>query len=200
MRVQPTEEGGRKIVGYAAVFNRRSQDLGGFVEVIRPGAFTEAIQTDDVRGLWNHDANFVLGRNKSGTLRLVEDDIGLRYEIDAPDTQTIRDLVMAPMERGDVDQSSFGFMTVSDEWRHEDGQLVRELIKCGLFDVSPVTYPAYLDTKSAVRSAEAAGFDLTKPPGTPPAPEPEPQNEPPGYSVDLARRRLRLLELSRHDQ
>src|SRR5437764_788576 len=90
------------IRGHAAVFNSLSEDLGGFREQIAPGAFAEAIGKDDVRALFNHDPNFVLGRSAAKTLRLAEDMRGLAIEIDAPETPTIRDLVLAPIARGDV--------------------------------------------------------------------------------------------------
>lgn len=79
--------------------------MWGFREIIKPGAF-DSVLTDDVRALFNHDPNFILGRSASGTLQLSLDDRGLKYDIDAPDTQTIRDLVLAPMLRGDISQSS----------------------------------------------------------------------------------------------
>ncbi|KAF0196071.1 MAG: phage prohead protease HK97 family [Bacillota bacterium] len=87
------------IVGYAAVINSLSQEMWGFREVIRPGAFSKAIGKDDVRALWNHDLNFVLGRNKAGTLRLSEDAKGLRVEITPPDATRVRDLLLS-MRRG----------------------------------------------------------------------------------------------------
>lgn len=154
----------KTIVGYAAKFDRESQDLGGFKEVIRKGAFARAIKEDDVRALWNHDDNFVLGRNLSGTLKLEEDDTGLRIEIDPPDAQWARDLVTS-IERGDVDQMSFAFRTIKDTWTRVDAEagqpdVLRELLDVRLFDVSPVTYPAYLDTEVGVRQL-VEGRDLT---------------------------------------
>lgn len=143
-----------KLVGHAAVFNSLSEDLGGFREQIMPGAFADAIAKDDVRALFNHDSNYVLGRNVSGTLRLSEDVRGLAIEIDLPDTQTIRDLVAAPIERGDVSQMSFGFSVRpgGQDWaKNDEGQVVRSLKKVRLFDVSPVTFPAYRQTDIAVR-------------------------------------------------
>lgn len=148
---QRSEGGPARMVGYAAVFDSSSQDLGGFEERIAPGAFAKAIQRDDVRALWNHDPNYVLGRNKSGTLRMQEDDHGLRVEIDPPDAAWARDLLVS-MGRGDIDQMSFGFRVVSDAWEKRDGKNVRTLQEVELYDVSPVTYPAYLDTSIAVRS------------------------------------------------
>ncbi len=144
-----------KIVGYAAVFNVPSVPIGleGFREIIRPGAFSKTIKTADVRALWNHDTNYVLGRTKTGTLKLAEDDHGLAIEIVPPNTQWARDL-MESIRRGDVDQMSFGFQTVQDRWKTENGQTVRELLEVELFDVSPVTFPAYPQTSVTVRSAE----------------------------------------------
>ena len=143
---------GRQLSGYAAVFNSRSQDLGGFVEVIRPGAFARALDMD-VRALWNHDSNHVLGRTKNGTLRLREDEHGLYMEVDLPDTAMGRD-VHEMVRRGDVDQMSFAFSVNKggEEWRKEDGQQVRELLDVALYDVSPVTYPAYEATSVSARA------------------------------------------------
>lgn len=155
-RVMSEEDGKSKIAGHAAMFNSLSQDLGGFREMIAPGAFANAIQNSDVRGLWNHDSNIVLGRNKSGTLRLNEDDQGLGFEIDMPDTQLVRDMVMSPIDRGDVSQCSFGFRTITDSWRKQDGEWIRTLEEVELFDVSPVTYPAYTNTDVALRSMQSA--------------------------------------------
>lgn len=139
------------IVGYAAVFNQLSVDLGGFRELIRPGAFATAIREDDVRALWNHDSNYVLGRNTAGTLTLQEDDHGLRVRVDPPATQWAEDLRQS-IRRGDVNQMSFAFQTVEDRWQREDGENRRELIEVRLYDVSPVTYPAYEGTAVSARA------------------------------------------------
>lgn len=145
-----------KIAGHAAKFDSLSEDLGGFRERIAPGAFAKTIQSGDIRALWNHDANIVLGRNKSGTLRLLEDSAGLAYECDVPDTQLVRDMVISPIARGDVNQCSFGFYTIADKWAKVDGEWIRTLLECEVFDVSPVTYPAYNSTDVAVRALQAA--------------------------------------------
>lgn len=152
--VETRENGQRRLIGHAAVFNALSEDLGGFREMIAPGAFADAIGKDDVRALFNHDPNFVLGRTRSQTLRLSEDERGLAIAIDLPDTQTIRDLVVAPIERGDVSQMSFAFAVRPNgqDWAKDDeGRVVRTLKRVRLFDVSPVTYPAYPQTDVAVR-------------------------------------------------
>jgi hypothetical protein len=153
LRAIEGENGLRKITGYAAVFNKLSDDLGYFREKIQPGAFRNTLKADDVRALWNHDSNYILGRNRSGTLSLSEDDHGLKIEIDPPDAQWARDL-MTSIERGDVDQMSFGFRTITDSWQLVDGEDIRTLIEVKLFDVSPVTFPAYPDTEVGLRSLE----------------------------------------------
>ncbi|MDC0726569.1 HK97 family phage prohead protease [Phytobacter diazotrophicus] len=146
------------IIGYGSVFNSRSEPLWGFREIIKPGAFDDVLG-DDVRGLFNHDPNFILGRSTSGTLAIAVDDKGLRYDITAPETPTIRDLVLAPMQRGDINQSSFAFQVArgGDDWyEDEEGIVIREISKFSrLYDVSPVTYPAYQDADSGVRSMKA---------------------------------------------
>jgi len=138
-----------KITGYAAIFDVWT-DIGGmFKERVLRGAFSKTIKEGDVRGLWNHDANYVLGRNKAGTLSLEEDKKGLRYEINPPDTQWARDL-MVSIDRGDVDQSSYGFKVVQSDDNYDD--YTRTIKETTLFDVSPVTYPAEASTTSEIRS------------------------------------------------
>ena len=142
-----------KIIGHAAVFDTPVSIGGWFDEVVRKGAFVESIKTDDIRALLNHDPNYVLGRNKAGTLYLEEDENGLLIDNDPPDTQWARDLKVS-MKRGDIDQMSFGFRAVEEKWTTRDGQPdLRELLKVKLYDVSPVTYPAYEETDVQVRTA-----------------------------------------------
>lgn len=150
--------------GYAAVFDKRSEDLGGFFEQIEKGAFARALKEgQDVRALFNHDGNFVLGRSTAGTLRMSEDKKGLAVEIDLPDTQAGRD-VGVMVERGDVSQMSFAFRTVKDSWEHRDNEpSLRTLLDVDLYDVSAVTYPAYPDTSLALRSLEEARKQIADP-------------------------------------
>jgi len=152
------EDGTRRIVGHAAVFNQWSEDLGGFREQIAPGAFAEAITGDDVRALFNHDTNQVLGRNRSKTLTLLEDSRGLMSEIILPDTQLARDLE-ALMKRGDINQMSFAFSIDQDgqTWKKVgEGPWERTITKVSrLYDVSVVTFPAYPQTDAAVRAMRA---------------------------------------------
>lgn len=154
MRVIQGEDGKRTMTGHAAVFNTLT-DLGwGIREKVAPGAFAESIGKDDVRALFNHDPNYVLGRNTSGTLRMYEDEKGLAVEIDPPDTQFARDLTVS-MERGDITQMSFAFQVVKQSWEEKEGYDLRTLEKVKLWDVSPVTYPAYTQTDIAVNCRDA---------------------------------------------
>lgn len=164
--IETRDGGGPVLRGHAAVFNSLSEDLGGYREQIMPGAFADAIASDDVRALFNHDPNFVLGRNRSKTLILAEDARGLAIKIDLPDTQTVRDLVVAPIERGDVSQMSFGFQVRpgGQDWAKDDeGRVIRTLKKLRLFDVSPVTFPAYPQTDIGVREMRAFLASLVPP-------------------------------------
>jgi HK97 family phage prohead protease len=130
------------IIGHAAVFGKLSEDLGGFREMIDPNAFDDVLE-NDTRAYFNHDPNFILGRVKSGTLRLKTTEKGLQYELDVPDTTAGRDLLVS-MERGDVSQSSFAFTIAADSWESTADGEVRTINKVArLYDVSPVSLPAY---------------------------------------------------------
>lgn len=143
-----------RIIGHAAVFDREADIGGWFLETVAPGAFRRAIMEDDVRALFNHDPNFVLGRNRAGTLKLSEDDVGLAIDIAPPNTQFARDLVLS-IERGDISQMSFGFYVRKEEWDETGDILKRRLLEVELFDVSPVTFPAYPQTDVGLRTLEA---------------------------------------------
>ena len=146
----------RKMTGHAAVFGDEAEIGGWFREQVEPGAFKTSIKKDDVRALFNHDPNYVLGRNTAGTLKMSEDETGLRVNIDPPDTQFARDLAVS-IERGDISQMSFAFEVLEEEWiggEKKDLDL-RKIKKVRLFDVSPVTFPAYDGTDIAIRSHEA---------------------------------------------
>ena len=151
-----TDDDKMTLTGYAAVFDSLSENLGGFREKIEPGAFKNSLAKSDCRALFNHDSNIVLGRQSAKTLRLKEDKTGLLMECDLPDTQFARDLMIS-VNRGDITQQSFGFTVKIDEWEEnrETGEATRTLKEIDqLFDVSPVTFPAYPDTTVAKRSLE----------------------------------------------
>lgn len=144
---------GKKLVGYAAVFNA-PYDSGWMIEQIRKGAFARAMaENQDVRALFDHDSSVVLGRRSAKTLMLAEDDKGLRIEIDLPDTQAAKDLRVS-VERGDITGMSFGFRVRKEEWDETGPKPVRTLIDVDLLEVSVVTFPAYADTSVGVRSLE----------------------------------------------
>ena len=156
--VRQSEDGDtRRIEGHAAVFGEWTQigsESWGWRERIDAHAFDEAI-TDDVRALFNHDPSLLLGRTASGTLRLSIDGKGLGYSVDPPDTSAGRD-ILELVSRGDVSQSSFAFEVLEERWEFfEDEPDSRTILKVRLYDVSPVTYPAYEGTDVALRSVPA---------------------------------------------
>lgn len=158
----------RTIEGYASVYYDGTPETeywlwSDCVERIAPGAFDRAIKEDDCRALFNHDSNCVLGRTTNKTLRLNSDKKGLRYEIDPPDTQLGRD-VQELLKRGDVSGSSFGFEIRKVKWEEErDAEnrttYIRTITEAKLWDVGPVTYPAYEGASSGVRGNRSRDRD-----------------------------------------
>jgi len=137
--------------GYGATFGDIA-DLGWFTEEIDPLAFTDVI-SDDVRGLFNHEEDHVLGRTKSGTMTWSVDQVGAKYRIryNPNDPDHVR--VMEKVKRGDVSQSSFSFAVKDDAWETRNGKDHRKVMKLKrLYDFAPVTYPAYENTTVAKRS------------------------------------------------
>jgi uncharacterized protein len=160
----------RHFRGHAAVYDRLSVELWGFYERIAPGTFQPALDgEDDVRFVINHDPSLLLARSKrgEGTLELFDDEVGFGAEADLPETSFARDLAVS-MDRGDIDQMSFRFRTVDDDWAEEtrktdDGEvtiLVRTLKKVRTEDVSVVTYPAYPDADASLRYVGAQPFGV----------------------------------------
>ena len=154
------------IKGYAAKFRtlsepmpiiRDGEKIGTFREQLMPGCFASAIPVSDIRSLFNHDPNLILGRTASGTLSVYEDETGLAFECDPPDTTYSRNLQIS-MNRGDVNQCSFGFSvaeggdTYAKDTAYPDAWIRSIHRVAKLYDTSPVTYPAYVDTQCAVRS------------------------------------------------
>jgi hypothetical protein len=152
------ETGTRTLVGYGAVFGKLSQDLGGFREVIEPAAFNRTVQNNkDILVTMNHNVDQLLGRSGAGTARISVDEVGVRYEVDLPDTATGR-TVEVLASRGDLFGSSFTF-SVPDKGatveKDEDGRKLRRLHEVRLYELGPVVSPAYLDTTVALRSIES---------------------------------------------
>ena len=176
--LRATGKGLGTLVGYAAVFNRHSQNLGGFVEQVDPAAFNKSL-ADGVpvmcRG--NHEDDMLLGTTWAETLRLSVDGTGLKYEVDLPDTGAGRDFA-ALTARGDVKWSSFAFRTIDDEWSMtEQGFPLRTLRAVQLVDVAPVNSPAYLDTSVAARSLEQRNAEAAAAEVTPPIPDQDEQRD-----------------------
>ncbi|MFU0504125.1 HK97 family phage prohead protease [Pseudaminobacter sp. NGMCC 1.201702] len=142
----------RTLTGYAAIFNSDADIGGWFTEAIEPGAFTGAL-TADVRALVDHDTGRVIGRTKSGTLRLSQDAKGLAVEIDVPNTTDGNDL-WALVERGDISGMSIGFMVTKQEWDETVDPPKRTIKEVELFEVSAVAFPAYDDTELGKRSLQ----------------------------------------------
>ena len=204
INVETRADGKKSLKGHAAVFNEETVVGDWFREKILPGAFIDTIIEDDQRALWNHDPNYVLGRKNNDTLSLSEDKRGLAIDISPPDTQLIRDLVIAPIERGDVDKMSFSFRVTKladgsrgEEWQSggEDGLLdLRIIKKCRVIDISPVTFAQYTGTDIALRSHTE--WRSAKPIQSPLSPEPAQElPEPPDtglYTIELKRKSLEL--------
>lgn len=162
VEIRKGDDGKTRLGGYALKYNKLSQNLGGFVERLAPGAVTKTLRDGgDVLCRYQHDDLYLLGRTSSETLRLTPNDEGLDYEVDMPNTSYANDL-MELAGRGDVRHSSFAFRTLEDEWGFtEQGFPLRTLLQIQLVDVAPVVTPAYLDTTSGLRSlAETRNLDL----------------------------------------
>lgn len=153
VRVADQSEGEVKVVGYAAVFNKWSRDLGGFTEKIEHGFFDGITHNAETFALFNHNYDMPLAAIKNRSLSLIVDEIGLRYEFIAPKTNIGNDLVQN-IRSGLVSESSFGFTVEDSEWSegpNESGLWERTLLRGKkLYDVSPVTLAAYPDTAVAV--------------------------------------------------
>jgi HK97 family phage prohead protease len=146
------EGDGMTFIGYAAKFNSPSEDLGGFVETIEAGAFRRSLRSrNDVKLLVNHDTGRVLASTRSGTMKLYEDEVGLRVEASLPNTSDGRDMAEL-LRRGDLNKMSFGFSVIKDSWNQEMTQ--RTLKSVRLFETSIVAFPAYAATEAMVRSLD----------------------------------------------
>lgn len=201
VEVRNTEDGkeSREIFGYAAKFDQESENLGGFVEVIERGAFDNVLN-DDVRALFNHQDWAILARTASGTLDIGVDNVGLWYRFDSPETSFGNDLLVS-VRRGDISQSSFQFIVNDDTWTPEtrEGETIwKRSIKevKSLFDVAPVTFPAYSTTEVVARSLSEAKAANT------PTPETQTEqtttqepNEDSTKFIELRKRKIQILKL-----
>lgn len=150
IELRASENGPGTLVGYGVVYDEWSDDLGGFREVIRKGAGTKTLaESNDIRSAFDHGP--LLGRTRSGTLKLTEDDVGIQYEVELPDTQVGRDTAEM-VRRGDVWGSSFSFRTLRDRYFYEEDETRREVLEFQLYETGPVADPAYPSTSVALRS------------------------------------------------
>lgn len=134
------------ISGYAIVFNQRSQDLGGFVEIVKPKALNKTLADErDIKALFNHNSSAILGSTRVKTLILEPNQQGLRFELRPPNTSTGRDSVEL-LKRGDIDQMSFGFQTIKDTWEQRESETIRYLDEIRLLEISLTPWAAYPQT------------------------------------------------------
>lgn len=182
-----SDDGSVVIAGRGIPYGEWSEDLGGFRERLMPSTFRESIADDDIRALFNHNPDIVLGRKANGTLRLQEDERGVHYEVDVNPEDRDAMSAVARIQRGDITGNSFGFYIESrddQEWEERDGMLWRTIRRARMRELGPQTFPAYPTSDVAVRSATAVlkeAAEWLKDRGKP---------------VDLA---LRLLELEEED-
>jgi len=149
------EDEDRKLVGMPIVYNKDSEDMG-FIERITPGAAKNALKKSDIRVLYGHNSESLLplGRSSAGTLRAKDTKDGVEMEVDPPNTQFARDL-MHSIDRGDIQDMSFGFTVKTDKWETVDNREIRTIEEIDeLYDFSFVAYPAYPDTSVALRSLD----------------------------------------------
>jgi uncharacterized protein len=156
------DEDGKRTISGSIKYNSESKEMRDywgdtFVEEIAEGAFEESLKTRDVVGLWSHNTSQVLGNTKSGTLRVENSKIELRFELDIPDT-TVGNDAWALIQRGDVDGVSFGMKVTKEKWsseEREEGKLYkRSILNAELYEISPVAFPAYPSNEVSVRSLD----------------------------------------------
>lgn len=193
LRAEQGEDGARVLVGYAVVFNSDSEPIGGsFIERIAPTAFAKTLREGDPVALWQHDMAKPIGRRSNNTLVLIEDEHGLLVRISLPDTSWGVD-AWKSIERGDVRQMSFGFDVIKDSWEDRANALpLRVVQEARLFEVSPVTFPAYPATEVEARSVMERAHG-SEPPSR--VGHSETVDEDAGRGVALLRRELDLIEL-----
>ena len=160
VRAEGEAEGNR--LALRIPYNKRSETIFGFTEIITPTAFTKSLQQrgSDVLALWNHNTDYPLGRMSGSTLEIKNTDVALEAVVTLDRRIQWHDNAYRSVERGDVQGTSFGFETVRDNWlTEEDGAITRELVEVKLFELSPTPFPAYPDSEAESRSARAV-FDV----------------------------------------
>jgi len=187
------EEDGRPVIRGVAVLYNRETNIGPFREVVRPGALTKTLKERDQMALWNHESGKPLGRKSANTLILDDREDGLHVTIIPGNRSWDKDAVES-IARGDVQGMSFGFEVVTDNVIREDGKppLV-ELRELKLWEVSPVTFPAYAETSVSIRSAveryQSRFAETTQEPGTD-----APHSDAPSGDLDVLQRKLTLAQ------
>lgn len=165
IELRESEDGKRTITGYAIKWGELSQKLGffrKFREKIQKGAFTDSLKADRQYSHWNHNTDTILGSTESGSLRLFEDEIGLRFENDLPNT-TDGNNAYELVKRGDIRGVSFGFSIKGQEWDDtDDDNIIRTVTKGKLYEISPTPYPAYPQTEVSARNIEKSYEDFKK--------------------------------------
>ena len=158
LEVRAEGDGVPIIAGRGIPYGEWSEDLGGFRERLLPGSFRESMADDDIRALFNHDPNIVLGRKSNGTLRLSESERGVFYEVDVNTDDADAMSAVARIRRGDITGNSFGFYIEGrddQEWEERDGMMWRTIKRGRMRELGPQTFPAYPQSDVAVRSAHA---------------------------------------------
>lgn len=190
------DEEGPIIEGYAAVFYQSGKTSTQYafgpsqLERVKPGAFSRSLlSAREVKCCFNHDPTMVLGSKRAKTLRVWEDERGLRYSVNVPDTQAGRDLLVS-IKRGDISGSSFGFEARKPKWEYEGSSHVRYLEDVDLYDVGPVTYPAYAATEVWNRAVTMEEFKRWQ------ETELEMQKTIREKDLEFYQKRLRLMEMS----
>ncbi len=184
------------------MFNQDADISGLWRERIRPGAFTDSLKRGDlVYALWNHDPSQVLARNvkpdgSRGGLRMHEDRSGLKVTIRPYDTPTGRE-VLTLVREGGIDKMSFAFTVEDEVWSRKDGVDIREITKVRLFDVSPVTFPAYEGTSISARALEARAAFVAQIEPTVAIPQTNDPDQPAdaAWEVELEAERLKVMEV-----
>jgi uncharacterized protein len=152
----------RTIEGYFALYESETELWEGSYEIITKGAFENTITKNDIRALWNHNTQFVLGRNKNGSLQLRADDKGLFGTITLPKTQYAEDLYQL-VSRGDIDQASFGFNIIDEDLEElASGGYRWRINEIDLHEISVVTFPAYENTTVQAREKQVQQLEKRK--------------------------------------